>query len=227
MSYASPVRLVVSSCNGPTADEPLYVTNIENSQERGKQPLLTRCCCGSASLRSGTLCIGLLSMLDSVTGFLLVTSLYDTVISLLPISKEEIIPDLDQSDIKVIVLIVSGLLDLLQCVLSVALFYGAKEQKGKFLIPWILLYSVSVPVSIVLLVLTAIVFFLYAPAVYGVGILIFCAVTTVLPSYFLIIVFSYYRELELTGPLDPTANKEVFQFPRRYSKEHTHPSALV
>ncbi|XP_067011527.1 uncharacterized protein [Anabrus simplex] len=87
-------------------------------------------------------------------------------------------------------------------VVVIVLFCGARHQNYKCLYPFLMVYVVLVPVLCLVHTGIAIVMFLIGEILMGVIEVIYAIIVAGLGVWFLLLVYSYYRQLRREGPVD-------------------------
>uniref|UniRef100_A0A1B6G5D3 Uncharacterized protein n=1 Tax=Cuerna arida TaxID=1464854 RepID=A0A1B6G5D3_9HEMI len=156
-------------------------------------PQLNSCCCG-CSLKTGSKIIGWLSMIASIASLIMfglaLAGLYyieEHPEKVTPENKEifDHLPALKAAAIMMIIVHIIG------CILSFILLMGVYQQKAKLVLIWVM---VALTCAIIAQLVNIVqLFALYQPA--NIGNIIWF----LLDLYFILVVYSFYREIQNVG----------------------------
>ncbi|XP_067011299.1 uncharacterized protein [Anabrus simplex] len=158
-------------------------------------PLLKTCCLFN-SLRGGVYYIAILCMVGSVNNFIIFCTQYDRIAKYVPLLKMMDVSMEDRDQLKIIALIMLGTLATVWFMVSALLFYGAFKDRSKCMVPWMVLCGASLPLCLGVVITVATLFFIYMSPLYGALSIVFGLLMIGVPTYFLWVVYSFYRELE-------------------------------
>jgi len=151
--------------------------------------MLRQCCCG-CTLKTGTIILGVLNILGGLVN--LITGIAAGVAS-----------DFVEGESKTVVVTVGVVLAVLGGILllvSICLIIGAAKDNPALLVPWLVFTVVFLIVNTVLNIVSAAEYFALKDIAGGAGNLVAAAIYILLEIYFLLVVYSLYRELKGTAP---------------------------
>lgn len=99
-------------------------------------------------------------------------------------------------DIVLIIYSITMVLGVIQTVISVLLGYGAYKERPRFILPWIIYYSIQTVLLFLGMVVLSIVCIIFIEPL-PVGIMLFLVSTAYCHGfrYFILVVYSFYRQL--------------------------------
>ncbi|KDR22480.1 uncharacterized protein LOC110826828 [Zootermopsis nevadensis] len=151
------------------------------------------CCCCSCNLKTATIILGWISLIGQVMGF--VTS----AVRLAMFDKEQAVLMYDSQE-SLIAALVSSAVNML---IYALLLYGAHEERPAFMLPYVILGMIGLIICAVAVVIIGIFFFVENIIIAGVVVLILGGLTMALASFFWLVIYSYYRQLEERQHLRP------------------------
>lgn len=158
---------------------------------------LRQCCCG-CSLSTGTIIIGII---ETVSGFLNVVLCFIAAIEANDLKKET--DALDALDTITVTNIILGIIAALATVLAVLLILGAKWRNTSYLLPWMIYTCFYIFATVISYVINTVAYS-EAGELLLAGVSAFGAVLFVsIQAYFMLVVYSLYRELRDEGLLIP------------------------
>lgn len=159
--------------------------------------MLRQCCCG-CSLSTGTIIIGII---ETVSGFVNVVLCFIAAIEANDLKKET--TALDAMDTITVTNIILGIIAALSTVLAVLIILGAKWSKTSYLIPWMVYTCFYVFATVVSYVINTVAYSdageILLAGVSAIGAILVLSIQT----YFVLVVYSLYRELRGEDLLSP------------------------
>lgn len=154
--------------------------------------MLNQCCCG-CELKTGTIIIG---VLDGIA------ALYSLVTSIVAASAAIVVGDKNQSYLETVATlsIVLAVFSALLLLVSICLLVGAAKEKPSLLIPWMVYSLVFIVENTVVNIYYAVQYIGMSEGVIAAGVIIGAIVHLLLQVYFLLVVYSLFRELKRTSP---------------------------
>jgi hypothetical protein len=153
--------------------------------------MLRQCCCG-CTLKTGTIIIGVLTILGGLGN--LIGGITTAV------RAADNFVDAESVQVFVGVGAVLAVLGAILLVFSVLLIIGAQNDRPSLLVPWMVYTIVFLITNTVLYIFEAAEYFSRYDNVNGAGNIVAAVIFVLLQTYFLLVVYSLYRELRGTAP---------------------------
>ncbi|XP_021919318.1 uncharacterized protein LOC110829656 [Zootermopsis nevadensis] len=164
-------------------------------------PMLNQCCCG-CTLKTGSIIIGTLNAVFSgiyfITGIITAGVAANAANS--PNSAQE---NSDTWSSIEAVYIAYAVFAAVLCLVAVCLIVGAVNGNPVLLLPWLGYASVSIIINFILSIVNAAYYISLSYAANGVLFLLGGFIGVCLEIYFILVVYSFYRQLKGTGPSLP------------------------
>jgi len=151
--------------------------------------MLRQCCCG-CSLKTGAIILGVLNIIGGVWN--LISGIMAASVS-----------DYFDEDTKKVLVPVGAVLAVFGAILvlvSICLIIGAQKGNPVLLVPWMVFVIVFLVANTVLYIVYAVQYFAINDTTNGAGNIIAAIIYLLLQTYFLLVVYSLYRELKGTAP---------------------------
>jgi len=151
--------------------------------------MLRQCCCG-CTLKTGTIILGVLNILGGLAN--LITGITTAVVG-----------DTFDAETKQVFVGVGAVLAVIGGILllvAICLVIGAIKENPALLVPWMVYVIIFMIANTILYILYAAEYFSVNDAANGTGNIIAALIYLLLQTYFLLVVYSLYRELKGTAP---------------------------
>ncbi|KAJ9596638.1 hypothetical protein L9F63_012335 [Diploptera punctata] len=139
--------------------------------------MLRQCCCG-CSLKTGTIIIGVLNLIAACLGF----------------GSGGVLLSQKETEFKTMG-IVELILAAVLIIISILLIVGAMKDRPALLAPWMICAIIIMIVTIIIYIVGAAKAFQHSDSSTGVSYLISALIYSILETYFILVVYSLYREL--------------------------------
>lgn len=151
--------------------------------------MLRQCCCG-CTLKTGTIILGVLNALGGLGNLIqgiTAASLGDSI-------------GTEYKDTIIAVGVVLAVIGAILLLVSICLIVGAQKNNPVLLMPWMVYTIIFVIVNTVLYIVNAAQYFEMGWSTQGTGNIIGAVIYILLETYFLLVVYSLFRELRGTAP---------------------------
>jgi len=172
------------------------------------QYLKDRCCCGCMSLRTASLFFGWVSLISAAMSVLRMSRMLDHAEEIQAALREGI--DADQCDDQCFqmltgvffwLVVCSLVLDLVSCVFSACLVYGASHHRPALMSPYLLYHTSMLFLSLLAVGAAGIGLAMFGQAGSALLLLAVCAPLLAIAAYFLFVVRSHQVALETAGTI--------------------------
>lgn len=155
--------------------------------------MLRQCCCG-CTLKTGTIILGVLDAIAAA---------YYLISSIVVASAAIAVDDKNKTYLETAATLatVLAVFSAVLLLVAICLIVGAANSKPNLLIPWMGYTIVFIVENTVVNIYYAVQYFELAEGAFGAGMIVGAVIYLLLQLYFLLVVYSLFRELRGTSPL--------------------------